>query len=408
MAANAAIGYIDTAYNYRSRIYGASTANYNEISYSLSALAGKEITLCQVRVGQTVTLYINGAATTPSTASSTPPGWDATVTGTYFCIGYSSSATVSPILFKHSRVYNVGLTAAEAQAEYTSGIPNEYQWSGASLLTDATRNGVFSVAGTDWVSNQAGGSPVTLTYGSGTLGIPFNAANQTVSLPVTALTPGFLMPGKAYEVSFDVTGYAGSGTQTLKTNNNSVTYATGLTGNGTWRAHGTNLTYTTSTVFQFVTTAAASFSIANFTLSRCGCVLDLDLGYGCPRQYPDRGPNGLHAVSTGNVLDAVPMPGTRLLRGTTNTSGNQQLLGVQAQDASTRWITRILAKASTGTPAITIGNVSAGAQIVASTTLSTSWQSLTLATNINSTGNYWVNSNSSAVISLIIEHIAAP
>lgn len=58
-------------------------------------------------------------------------------------------------------------------------------------------------------------------------------------------------------------------------------------------------------------------------------------------------------------------------------------------------ISEVWARAVSGTPTISIGNVSAGAQVVSGAVLSTNWQKLSLVggSHLTTTANLWVNSN---------------
>jgi hypothetical protein len=118
-----------------------------------------------------------------------------------------------------------------------------------------------------------------------------------------------------------------------------------------------------------------------------------------------------HDISgNGNHL-RLPTSGTDWLNPTqtskrilskTATSGNEQLEGQSI--IPTDWqITHVRARCLTGTPNVTLGNVSGGTQIVASVALTSSWQVLTIVAPITTTANLWANANTADEVEWDIE-----
>ena len=97
----------------------------------------------------------------------------------------------------------------------------------------------------------------------------------------------------------------------------------------------------------------------------------------------------------------LPSVAGQRIRGTTSTNGNQQLLGASVLLPAECQITHVRARARSGTPTITIGTASGGAQIVASVALSTTWLNCTIALTggiVSSADDIWVGSNSTDVV----------
>jgi hypothetical protein len=92
---------------------------------------------------------------------------------------------------------------------------------------------------------------------------------------------------------------------------------------------------------------------------------------------------------------------TNRIRGTTNTNGNQQLLGSSVLLPAESQILYVRARSRSGTPSITVGTSSGGAEIVASVALSTTWKNLTIALTggiVSSADDIWIGSNSTDVV----------
>lgn len=140
------------------------------------------------------------------------------------------------------------------------------------------------------------------------------------------------------------------------------------------------------------------------TLNRVGAIMDLDFTAGYGYQAMGRSTNAINATLINGVSWTQPQP-RGVLFATTSTNGNQQLLGNLAipSDAT---ITAIYVNSNLATPTVTMGNASAGTQIFGSTALTgVSRQQITPSLPISTTGNLWVNSNSTATLNWTIEYI---
>lgn len=123
--------------------------------------------------------------------------------------------------------------------------------------------------------------------------------------------------------------------------------------------------------------------------------------------WGDRSGNGAHILLPTSGVDwLLPSAAVNKLRGTTSTSGNQQLLGGTTLNANTQ-ITRVRARSRSGTPSITLGTASGGSQIVASVALSTTWKDLTIALTggiISTASSVWVGSSAADVVEIDLTH----
>lgn len=123
--------------------------------------------------------------------------------------------------------------------------------------------------------------------------------------------------------------------------------------------------------------------------------------------WGDRSGNGAHILLPTSGVDwLLPSAAVNKLRGTTSTSGNQQLLGGTTLNANTQ-ITRVRARSRSNTPSITLGTAIGESQIVASVALSTTWKDLTIALTggiISTASSVWVGSSRADVVEIDLTH----
>lgn len=146
-----------------------------------------------------------------------------------------------------------------------------------------------------------------------------------------------------------------------------------------------------------------SFYLKNVILTRLGAIVDLDFSAGVGYQAHDLSTNLLHGTLYGAVYWTNPKK-SGVLYGTTNTNGNQQILGTTSIP-SDALITFIGVNSNGGTPSITIGNASGGSQVVTTTSLTgATRQAITPALPISTTGNLWVGSNGANTLNWTINY----
>lgn len=147
-----------------------------------------------------------------------------------------------------------------------------------------------------------------------------------------------------------------------------------------------------------------SIWIDNVTFTRIGAIVDLDFTVGTGYQATDRSTNALHGTLFNGVEFTQPKR-VAVLYATTNTNGNQQMLGTLA--IPTNAVIEDIIVNSTGSATVSVGNASAGTQIVNGASVVSGRQKLTLATPFSTTGNLWVNSNSTATLQFTILYTVA-
>ena len=160
-----------------------------------------------------------------------------------------------------------------------------------------------------------------------------------------------------------------------------------------------------ATGVEFVATGTTPTTWTNgSTLNRIGGLVDLDFTVGTGYQAQDRSTNALHGTLFNGVEFTQPKR-VAVLYATTNTNGNQQMLGTLA--IPTNAIIEDIIVNSTGSATVSVGNVSAGTQIVNGASVVSGRQKLTIATPFSTTGNLWVNSNSTATLQFTILYTVA-
>jgi hypothetical protein len=147
-----------------------------------------------------------------------------------------------------------------------------------------------------------------------------------------------------------------------------------------------------------------TFYLHSIVLTRIGAIVDLDFTVGTGYQATDRTTNSLHGTLFNGVEFTVPKK-VAVVYATTNTNGNQQMLGTLA--IPTNAIIEDIIVNSTGSATVSVGNASAGTQIVNGASVVSGRQKLTIATPFSTTGNLWVNSNATATLQFTILYTIA-
>jgi hypothetical protein len=160
-----------------------------------------------------------------------------------------------------------------------------------------------------------------------------------------------------------------------------------------------------TTGVEFVATGTTPTTWTNAsTLNQIGGLVDLDFTVGTGYQATDRSTNSLHGTLFNGVEFTQPKR-VAVLYATTATNGNQQMLGTLA--IPTNAIIEDIIVNSTGSATVSIGNASAGTQIVNGASVVSGRQKLTIATPFSTTGNLWVNSNATATLQFTILYTIA-
>lgn len=160
-----------------------------------------------------------------------------------------------------------------------------------------------------------------------------------------------------------------------------------------------------ATGVEFVATGTTPTTWTNAsTLNRIGGLVDLDFTVGTGYQATDRSTNNLHGTLFNGVEFNQPKR-MAVLYATTAASGNTQMLGTLA--IPTNAVIEDIICNSSGSATVSVGNVSAGTQIVNGASVVSGRQRLTIATPFSTTGNLWVNSSAAVTLQFTIIYTIA-
>jgi len=342
--------------------YSSTDHVLNLVPGFVTSYAGKRVQVVVSYNGTNATAYINGVQSSQNAVASNLTS--ATTVG----IGESGWAGYVSAL-----VYNRALSAAEVVALYEAGVP-----AGADYNTASNTN---IITGDSWYNLKTG------TVSSGTI---------TLTSGQYVLNSGTIVAGKRYRVTYNVTALTG----TVKVGNTSAAIPvlqTLTSGAGSFE-----FTANDSLAFGFNATSGTA-TITSVTFVQVGLLLAPDAGQaGNGYVWNDVSGNVAQiALPSSGVTWNVPSISGNRIRGTTNTNGNQQLLGASVLLPAESQILHVRARSRSGTPSITVGTSSGGAEIVASVALSTTWKNLTIALTggiVSSADDIWIGSNSTDVV----------
>lgn len=399
--------------------YGATSSDVRQgfVSGFLSTYSGQVVDIVVTRTGATLKIYINGTDTAyTETTGGTPPAWSDTIASDFCNVGCftSGATTIFPGRIYRSVVFNRALSASDVTELITTGVNPADQWGTQTTVYTSD----FS-AGTDGWSAVRGTADGNI---DGISGVD-NTLRFTVDSTVTnshfvSKTPfSGLLAGKRYRVGFNYFITASNATMNglrlqQVTTSQIVSPIQSVTG-----------AWTSITPVEFVSTESRldvlgyagtlpsftgngtdTFYLHSFVLTRIGAIVDLDFTVGTGYQATDRSTNALHGTLFNGVEFTQPKQ-VAVLYATTNTNGNQQMLGTLA--IPTNAIIEDIICNSSGSATVSVGNASAGTQIVNGASVVSGRQKLTIATPFSTTGNLWVNSNSTATLQFTILYTVA-
>jgi trimeric autotransporter adhesin len=391
-----------------------SVGNVNNSNYRVATVAslvanygGKTVHIVGIRDGNAATVYINGVSqnlTYSGPGNISDPLTSAT---TYLVLGVWNSNQYSGAIYSAS-LYNLALSASDVQEIYElgGGVPERFKFGTKAQSSNSFTND----GGVGAFHNSYSGSS------SGFTGTTTNNPDPTSSRSgkITGLS---IRAGQSVRVRFDWNVSAASATgiqQWIVRDQNSnganligwTTFNSGANGAGSVDTVFASLV-NTSNAFAYIADGLGSgesmtLAISNYRIEPLGAVVHLSLDDGGGFQLRDVSTNALHALMTATGVSHVrPLNGPFRAKLQSNTNGNQQLGGQVVIPANAQ-ILRVRARASTGTPNVTLGTSSGGAQVVASVALSTAWQTLTIALTGGQVGSsnisLWAGSNSTATI----------
>jgi hypothetical protein len=399
----------------------ASTDNRQAtVASFLTNFVGQVVDVVVTRAGNTLKIYINGTDTAyTETTGGAAPQWGQTVDSGFTLIGAGASSTVFTGRIYRSVVFNRALSASDVTELITLGVNPADQWG----TQTATYTSDFSVNADNW-SQNIGNALLTATGNiDGISGVNDTlrfANTDTVVLAFQVARSTTTVANKRFRLVFDYFAETGSGLQFLGIGTGGSRGDTGSSAvvENVWqtgvalefvRASSalpiSNFTTATGSVTANVFGVSKNVYFKNFVLTRIGAIVDLDFTVGTGYQATDRSTNALHGTLFNGVEFTQPKR-VAVLYATTNTNGNQQMLGGTLAIPTNAIIEDIIVN-STGSATVSVGNASAGTQIVNGASVVSGRQKLTIATPFSTTGNLWVNSNAAATLQFTILYTIA-
>jgi hypothetical protein len=400
--------------------YGTTQATDNRIASVASFIAnyaGQVVDAVVTRAGNTLKIYINGTDTAyTETTGGAAPAWGQTVVSDFVQVGAQSSNNVFTGRIYRSVVFNRALSQSDVTELISTGVNPADQWgTKTQLMNTTTNNGGFETAGgggadvfASWGEFSAGTAVIsrdTIDYSpdlSSTASAKILGVDGTALATLNAASVGTLAPSKRYRLSAaHKTGASNNVPWSGGTTNTAlVTFATTTS----WANYSAEFVMPVSDTIKFTQSGATTIWADNVILERIGAIVDLDFTVGTGYQTYDRSTNNLHGTMFGGVEFVMPRRAA-VLYATTNTSGNQQMLATTA--IPTTAIIEDIIVNSTGSCTVSVGNASAGTQLVNAAAVVSGRQKLTLATPFSSTGNLWVNSSTTATLQFTILYTIA-
>lgn len=388
-------------------------------------LGGKRVVIVTTRAAIYLGIdgdFINATALFAAASAGTPPTWASSeIDGDYLLANYFSASNSAAATVFDLRLSNVAMTEAQLRTEYERGEPS-YLWQGASKTAKYASD--FS-AGADSFSADlatATGNIDSINAVDDVLRVYANAssgahgAHRTLS---SLATPGkyWRFTGSIYvptpqtgltTVDFMFGGQpAGAGRWTK------ISGTSSFTPNAAWQTFDIvlrNDSADAATFYAYMNNAG-TFTGANSTTDDVFYLKSLNLeqlGYTARlRTDTAAGLTALNSAksSTNDSTDFLlsttgvttsPDGRTQTIRATTTTSGNEQLFGASVIDTTKNWRIRSWSVVSSGTPTVSLGSASAGAQYVSGAVLAAAQNEITLLTRVPASANLWCNSNSTA------------
>jgi len=375
-------------------LYGATTSDTRSLIMAPSAAAlfvGLRVVIEPRRSSAGMRIYIGLAGDffdatalfTESTAG-TPPAWTDQIDGQYTYIGgqTTTSANLGANVFDY-RDTNVAMTEAQLRTEYERGEPGPEWARGSKTQLITGDDSTFASDTGFWTKGNAAtisGGKANLTGGTNSniskvLLVPLG---QKARLTVTVDT-------------IDAAAYVTDG-------NITITIAAATLGAGTTGTKVIEFTGGPTWGFQIVS-PSGTLVLDNLSLELLGYTsrLRTDTAAGLTALDGSSNKNDFLFSTTG--VTTSPNGRTQIIRTTTNTNGNQQLLGAACVDATRRWRVRSWNITSAGTPTISLGLSSGTAGYASAVVLVAGPNSIPLIytpAGLGLAANFWCASNSNA------------
>ena len=416
--ARACILYINSIGGLVFYLYGATTSDFRSATIAgfQTSYSGQVVDIVVTRTGATLKIYINGTDTAYSEVTGgTPPAWSDTITSTNLFIGQSTgTSNIFSGRIYRSVVFNRALSASDVTELITTGVNPADQWG----TQTAAYTSDFSAGADGWaaVRGTSDGNIDGISGVDNTLRFTVDSTASNSHYALKTSVPG-LLASKRYRVGLDYFITAANATMNglrLQQLTTAQLLSPIQSVTGAWTSITPVEFVSTETRLDVVGYAGANatftgngtdtFYLHSFVLTRIGAIVDLDFTVGAGYQATDLSTNALHGTLFNGVEFTQPKR-VAVLYATTSTNGNQQMLGTLA--IPTNAVIEDIIVNSTGTVTVSVGNASAGTQIVNAASVVSGRQKLTLATPFSTTGNLWVNANSTATLQFTILYTIA-
>jgi hypothetical protein len=390
---------------------GGVASNATITGFTGAAFAGQIVDFVLVRSAGVFSVYVNGSA---YTLTNTTGNISLSAAANLRVGGYFTASQVFDKRVYRSVVFNRALSASDVTELITVGVNPADQWG----TQTAAYTSDFSAGADSWSAARgtAAGNIDGISGVDNTLRLTVDTTATNSHLAFLNPVPG-LLAGKRYRVGFNYFITAANATMNglaLWQLSPSVQISTVQSVTGAWTsiapvefvsgetrlavlgAAGGNANFTGN--------GTDTFYLHSFVLTRIGAIVDLDFTVGTGYQATDRSTNALHGTLFNGVEFTQPRR-MAVLYATTAASGNTQLLGSLA--IPTNAVIEDVVVNSTGSSTVSIGNVSAGTQIVNGASVVSGRQKLTIATPFSTTGNLWVNSSAAVTLQFTILYTIA-
>lgn len=409
------------------RLFGATLADERTLAFPsgfATLMAGKR---CVLVVGRGLAYlgvegdFFNVTNLLSGGMDGTPPAWTDDVDGTYLFGASSGSGgnSVATTLYD-LRLANVAMTEAQLRTEYERGEPGP-EWSGASKTSLYTSD--FSAGVDGWATDSSGVNRQITGNVDGVDGQDDWLKVETLATETSYAYTGVIFSQfhKRRRATVRIHNPAGSpfgyvavgqsGTQAVGASAQVVAVAAGSTVD----ADVAFINTTGTRLLTIVTDAnGAPINVASGNPVYLKLVNVYSNGWTARlRTDTAAGLTALNGAksSTNDSTDFLlsttgvttsPDGRRQVIRATTNTNGNQQLLGASVIDTVKKWRIVSWNITSSGTPNVTLGSASAGTQYLASTAMAAALNEITLVTRIPASANLWCNSNSTATLQHVV------
>jgi hypothetical protein len=390
---------------------GGVASNATITGFTGAAFAGQIVDFVLVRSAGVFSVYVNGSA---YTLTNTTGNISLSAAANLRVGGYFTASQVFDKRVYRSVVFNRALSASDVTELITVGVNPADQWG----TQTAAYTSDFSAGADSWSAARgtAAGNIDGISGVDNTLRLTVDTTATNSHLAFLNPVPG-LLAGKRYRVGFNYFITAANATMNglaLWQLSPSVQISTVQSVTGAWTSIApvefvsgeTRLAVlgAASGNANFTGNGTDTFYLHSFVVTRIGAIVDLDFTVGTGYQATDRSTNALHGTLFNGVEFTQPKR-VAVLYATTAASGNTQMLGTLA--IPTNAVIEDVIVNSTGSSTVSVGNVSAGTQIVNGASVVSGRQKLTIATPFSTTGNLWVNSSAAVTLQFTILYTIA-